>query len=72
MDTAVNAIFEILSFSSIMVLIVIGPGVVASIMNICNFAHGEFVLLGAYFTYVFHITASRSRQPWRSRRWLWR
>jgi branched-chain amino acid transport system permease protein len=54
MDTVVNAIFEIRSFSSIMVLIVIGLGVVASIMNICNFAHGEFVLLGAYFTYVFH------------------
>ena len=54
MDTAINALFEILSFSSIMVLIVIGLGVVASMMNIFNFAHGEFVLLGAYFTYVFH------------------
>jgi branched-chain amino acid transport system permease protein len=54
MDTTVNAIFEILSFSSIMVLIVIGLGIVASMMNIFNFAHGEFVLLGAYFTYVFH------------------
>ncbi len=54
MDTAVNALFEILSFSSIMMLIVIGLGIVASMMNIFNFAHGEFVLLGAYFTYVFH------------------
>lgn len=36
-----------------MVLIVIGLGVIASMMGIFNFAHGEFVLLGAYFTYVF-------------------
>ncbi len=54
MDTAVNAIFEILSFSAIMVLIVVGLGIVASMMGIFNFAHGEFVLLGAYFTYLFH------------------
>ncbi|HJS84326.1 MAG TPA: branched-chain amino acid ABC transporter permease [Acetobacteraceae bacterium] len=54
MDTAVNAVFEILSFSAIMVLIVVGLGVVASMMGIFNFAHGEFVLLGAYFTYLFN------------------
>jgi branched-chain amino acid transport system permease protein len=55
MDTAVSAVFEILSFSSIIVLIVVGLGVVASMMGIFNFAHGEFVLLGAYSTYLFHI-----------------
>ena len=54
MDTAVNAIFEILSFSAIMVLIVVGLGIVASMMGIFNFAHGEFVLLGAYFTYLIN------------------
>lgn len=54
MDTAVNAVFEILSFSSIIVLIVVGLGVVASMMGIFNFAHGEFVLLGAYSTYLLH------------------
>ncbi|MBV9758079.1 MAG: branched-chain amino acid ABC transporter permease [Alphaproteobacteria bacterium] len=54
METAVNAVFEILSFSAIMVLIVVGLGVVASMMGIFNFAHGEFVLLGAYSTYLLH------------------
>ncbi len=54
MDTAINAVFEILSFSAIMVLIVVGLGIVASMMGIFNFAHGEFVLLGAYFTWLFH------------------
>lgn len=55
MDTAINAIFDVVSFSAIMVLIVVGLGIVASMMGIFNFAHGEFVLLGAYFTYLFNL-----------------
>jgi branched-chain amino acid transport system permease protein len=35
------------------VLVVLGLGVIASMMGIFNFAHGEFVLLGAYTVYVF-------------------
>jgi branched-chain amino acid transport system permease protein len=35
-----------------MVLIVLGLGVIASMMGIFNFAHGEFVLLGAYTVYL--------------------
>ncbi len=34
-----------------MVLIVIGLGVIASMMGIFNFAHGEFVPLDAYAVY---------------------
>ena len=33
-------------------LVVLGLGVIASMMGIFNFAHGEFVLLGAYTTYL--------------------
>ena len=40
--------FDILAFTSVMVLIVLGLGVIASMMGIFNFAHGELVLLGAY------------------------
>ena len=36
-----------------MVLIVSGLAIIASLMGIFNFAHGEFVLLGAYTTYLF-------------------
>lgn len=36
-----------------MVLIVLGLGVIASMMAIFNFANGEFVLLGAYAVYLF-------------------
>ncbi|RXH33236.1 branched-chain amino acid ABC transporter permease [Bradyrhizobium zhanjiangense] len=46
------AAFDILSFGAIMVLVVLGLGVIASMMGIFNFAQGEFVLLGAYITYL--------------------
>src|SRR6202521_4394055 len=52
MERALNAIFEVLSFGAIIVLVVLGLGVIASMMGIFNFAHGEFVLLGAYTVYL--------------------
>jgi branched-chain amino acid transport system permease protein len=52
MADAVTLIFDIASFSSVMVLIVLGLGVIASMMGIFNFAHGEFVLLGAYTVFL--------------------
>src|ERR1700704_272457 len=54
MANVVTAVFEILSFGSIVVLVVLGLGIIASMMGIFNFAQGEFVLLGAYVTYVVH------------------
>src|ERR1700676_1896388 len=54
MANLVTAVFEILSFGAIVVLVVLGLGVIASMMGIFNFAQGEFVLLGAYVTYVVH------------------
>ncbi|MGJ4941328.1 branched-chain amino acid ABC transporter permease [Bradyrhizobium sp. HKCCYLS1011] len=44
--------FEILSFAAIIVLVVLGLGIIASMMGIFNFAQGEFVLLGAYVAYL--------------------
>jgi urea transport system permease protein len=54
MDSWFIALFEILSFGAIVVLVVLGLGVIASMMGIFNFAQGEFVLLGAYVTYLVH------------------
>src|ERR1700735_5501482 len=54
MDNLFTALFEIMSFASIVVLVVLGLGIIASMMGIFNFAQGEFVLLGAYITYVVH------------------
>src|SRR6202008_4589019 len=53
MEADIKLAFDILAFTSVMVLIVLGLGVIASMMGIFNFAHGEFVLLGAYTVYVF-------------------
>lgn len=48
------ALFDIASFSAVIVLIVLGLGVVASMMGVFNFAHGDFVLIGATTTYLVH------------------
>src|SRR5690606_26221940 len=53
MEPAVKLAFDILAFSSIMVLVVAGLAVIASLMGIFNLGHGEFVLLGAYTVYLF-------------------
>ena len=50
----VRFLFDILAFTSVMVLIVLGLGVIASMMGIFNFAHGELVLLGAYTVFIVH------------------
>jgi branched-chain amino acid transport system permease protein len=52
MVNAITVIFDIASFTSVMVLIVLGLGIIASMMGIFNFAHGELVLLGAYTVYL--------------------
>lgn len=44
--------FDILAFVSVMVLIVLGLGVIASMMGIFNFAHGELVMLGAFTVFL--------------------
>src|SRR4051812_27700500 len=54
MDNLIMAVFEIASFGAIVVLVVLGLGIIASMMGIFNFAQGEFVLLGAYVTYIVH------------------
>lgn len=53
MDDVVKLAFDVLAFASIMVLVVSGLAVIASLMGIFNLGHGEFVLLGAYTVYLF-------------------
>jgi branched-subunit amino acid ABC-type transport system permease component len=52
MESALNAIFEVPSFEAIIMLIALGLGIIAGMMGVFNFAHGAFVLLGAYATYL--------------------
>ena len=51
--TIISFLFDVLAYSAIFVLVVLGLGVIASMMGIFNFAHGELVLLGAYTVYLF-------------------
>jgi len=44
-------VFDVVAFTAIFLLIVVGLGVIASMMGIFNFAHGEFLLLGGYIVY---------------------
>ena len=53
MADSIKLVFDLLAFTSVIVLIVLGLGVIASMMGIFNFAHGEFVLLGAYTLFLF-------------------
>lgn len=53
MEAVVKLVFDIVAFSSIMVLVVLGLAVIASMMGIFNLGHGEFVLLGAYTVFLF-------------------
>jgi branched-chain amino acid transport system permease protein len=53
MDDAIKLVFDVAAFASIMVLVVSGLAVIASLMGIFNLGHGEFVLLGAYTVYLF-------------------
>jgi urea transport system permease protein len=49
-----SALFDVLSFAAVIVLVVLGLGIIANMMGIFNFAHGEFVLLGAYVVGIAH------------------
>jgi branched-chain amino acid transport system permease protein len=61
LEAVISVIFDILSFGAIMVLMVMGLGLIASMMGIFNFAHGEFMLLGAY---TVHLTHSHGYPVW--------
>lgn len=54
LDFILRFSFDILAFTAVMVLIVLGLGVIASMMGIFNFAHGELVLLGAFTVFIAH------------------
>ena len=56
--------FEILSFGAIVVLVVLGLGIIASMMGIFNFAQGEFVLLAPMSPISCTARACRSGSAW--------
>ena len=52
METILTQIFNGLSLGSILLLISIGLAFSFGLMNVINMAHGEFIMVGAYVTYL--------------------
>lgn len=52
METILNEIFVGLSIASILLLVAMGLTFTFGQMNVINMAHGEFIMAGAYTTYV--------------------
>lgn len=52
MDQTIMTLFNGLSASSIILLTSIGLAVTFGLMRVINMAHGEFIMIGAYTTYV--------------------
>ena len=52
METVLPQLFNGLSLSSILLLVALGLSITFGIMGVINFAHGEFLMVGAYAAYV--------------------
>jgi len=51
-ETVISQIFNGLSLSAILLLVALGLSITFGIMGVINFAHGEFLMIGAYTAYV--------------------
>ncbi|SDE32349.1 urea ABC transporter permease subunit UrtB [Sporomusa acidovorans] len=54
MDTYIIQIFNGISVSSIFILAALGLGITFGLMKVINMAHGEFIMIGAYVTFLLH------------------
>lgn len=52
MNTYITQIFNGISVSSILLLAALGLAITFGLMKIINMAHGEFIMIGAYVTYL--------------------
>ncbi|MGN1317603.1 MAG: urea ABC transporter permease subunit UrtB [Lachnospirales bacterium] len=52
MEQFINTLFNGVSLSSIIMLTSLGLAITFGLMRVINMAHGEFVMIGAYMTYV--------------------
>ena len=52
MADLINTLFNGLSLGSIYLLVALGLSITFGLMGVINMAHGEFVMIGAYMTYI--------------------
>ncbi len=55
MEQFINILFNGLSLSSIILLASIGLAITFGLMRVINMAHGEFIMIGAYSTYIMQL-----------------
>lgn len=48
----INTLFNGLSLGSIYLLVALGLSITFGLMGVINMAHGEFVMIGAYMTFI--------------------
>src|ERR1700731_4876239 len=51
----VEALFNSLSFSSILILTALGLAITFGVMRVINMAHGDMLILGPYTAYVLEV-----------------
>jgi urea transport system permease protein len=61
MTDLITALFNGLSFSSILILAALGLGITFGVMRVINMAHGDMMMLGAYCGYLFSDPQAFSR-----------
>lgn len=62
-ETLLSQIFNGLSLSSVLLLVGLGLSITFGIMGVINFAHGEFLMVGAYVVYVLQMLLNRFFGP---------
>ena len=55
LDIILSQIFNGLSLSSILLMIGMGLSITFGIMGVINFAHGEFLMIGAYTVFIVQV-----------------
>lgn len=58
MESLLTQAFNGLSLGSVLLLVALGLAFTFGLMNIINMAHGEFIMIGAYVTYIFEQAAT--------------
>ncbi len=66
MDQIINTVFNGLSLSSIILLASIGLSITFGLMRVINMAHGEFIMIGAYTTFVVQEIFSKHLQAFQN------
>jgi len=64
MEDLISFFFNGLSISSILLLIALGLSIAFGMMGVINFAHGEFIMIGSYSSYIIGLMLNNQATWW--------